>query len=81
MAERDFFSALPQAMASCAGEPDPQDQACIALHSIAEAAPERAGQMTELDLFGAIQQPWRAVQAGSFGRTANRGRWGTLNRR
>ncbi len=68
-------------MASCAGEPDPHDQAYIALHSIAEAASESAVQLTVLGLIGAIQQPWRTVQAGSFGRTANRGRGGTLNRR
>ncbi len=81
MAKQDLLGALPQPMASCAGVPDPQDQAYIALRSIAEAAPESAVQMTVLNLIGTIQQSRRTGQAGSFGRTANRGRGGTLNRR
>ena len=55
MTEQDLFGAIQQAMPNRAGEPDPQDLACIALPSIAEAAPESAVQMTEQDLFGAIQ--------------------------
>ncbi len=42
MTERDLFGAVQQAFANRAGVPDPQDQACIALHNIAVAAPENA---------------------------------------
>ena len=52
MTEQDLFGAIQQAMANRAGEPDPQDLACNALHSIAEAPPKSAVQMTEQDLFG-----------------------------
>ena len=42
-------------MAIRAGELGPHDQACIALHRIAAAAPVSAVQLTDQDLFGAFQ--------------------------
>ncbi len=62
-------------MAIRAGESDPQDPACIALHCIAAAAPVSAVQMTDQDLFGAIQT--LIVPAG--GRAGER--FGTAARR